>query len=360
MAVNIPPLASVERVSTCVWRVLGGNPSKFTLQGTNTYLLGVGKERILVDTAQGLPEWRRDLAKAVEDAEKGLNGKVEIRDCILTHWHHDHVMGIPDVRALSPGVKVYKHLSNTYDPDQTLTKEEILDINDGQRFSIGSDSDNTLFEIEAFHAPGHAKDHMCLLITKSPDPEEVGCIFTADNVLGHGTAVFEDLTLYVKSLHLMKEHVGENRRAFPGHGAVIVDAKAKLDEYIVHRKMREDEAVNVLIYGTTSRPGQAPLKTAEGFPQSQQPPEGHESGLGKELVMGKEWESMDMVKVIYRMYPENLWGPAEGGLLQVLDKLQKDGKVEKTENGKWKASEATMKEAIAEAGSVRSRSPVKL
>lgn len=365
MAVNIPPLASIERVSTCIYRILGGNPSKFTLQGTNTYLLGVGKDRILVDTAQGMPEWKHDLTKTItEDAKRDTGGQeqVVIRDCILTHWHHDHVMGIPDVRALNSDVKIYKHLSNQYDPDQTLTREKIHDINDGQRFSVGSKSDNTLFEVEAFHAPGHAKDHMCLLITQSPDEEEVGCIFTADNVLGHGTAVFEDLSSYVRSLHLMKERAGNNRRAFPGHGAVINDARAKLDEYIFHRKMREDEAVNVLVYGTTSKPGQGPLKTAEGFPQSQQAPGdgAHESGLGKELVMGKEWASMEMVKVIYRLYPENLWGPAEGGLLQVLDKLLKDGKVEKTEDGRWKASEMVMKEALAEEGSNRSRSPMKL
>lgn len=353
MAVNIPSLPTVEQLSPSIWRILGGNPSKFTLQGTNTYLLGRGRERILVDTAQGLSEWRESLYGTM--LRQG--GNVKVVSCILTHWHHDHVMGIKDVREYSPSVKVHKHLGNSFDPDQTLRKEEIYDIEDGQRFSVGSEKDGDLFEIEAFHAPGHAKDHMCLLVTKSSDEEEVGCIFTADNVLGHGTAVFEDLKTYVESLHLMKRKAGESRRAFPGHGAVIGDARAKLDEYITHRKMREDEAMNVLIYGTTTAPGKAPLKSAEGFPQSVPPVEAE---AGKELVLGKEWDSMEMVKVIYRMYPENLWGPAEGGLLQVLDKLKKDGKVGKTSAGKWKASEVVMKDVVAEAESARSRSPNKL
>ena len=355
MAVNIPSLPQVEQVSPSIWRIIGGNPSKFTLQGTNTYLLGRGRERILVDTAQGMQSWRDALYETMLRA----GGTAKITSCILTHWHHDHVMGVKDVRGYSPSVKVYKHLSNKYDPDQTLTKEEILDIENGQRFSVGSDKEGDLFEVEALHAPGHAKDHMCLLVTKSPDEDEVGCIFTADNVLGHGTAVFEDLATYVASLKLMRSRTGENRRAFPGHGAVIGDAHAKMDEYITHRRMREEEAMNVLIYGTTTAPGKAPLKTAEGFPPSVPPPEGA-AQEGKELVFGKEWESMEMVKVIYRMYPESLWGPAEGGLLQVLDKLQGDGKVEKTSDGKWKASEALVKTALAEAGSIRSRSPLKL
>lgn len=358
MAVNIPALPDVAQVSSSIWRILGGNPSKFTLQGTNTYLLGRGRERILVDTAQGLQAWKDKLYETL--LREG--GNVKVKTCILTHWHHDHVLGIKDVRAYSPGVKVHKHLGKEYDPDQTLTKEDILDIDDGQLFSVGSEKDGDLFEVEAFHAPGHAKDHMCLLVTKSPDPEEVGCIFTADNVLGHGTAVFEDLATYIESLHLMKRRTGKGKRAFPGHGEVIGDAIAKLDEYITHRKMREDEAMNVLIYGTTTQPGKPPLKTAEGFPQSVPPANAGADGvqIGKEIVMGKEWESMEMVKVIYRMYPENLWGPAEGGLLQVLDKLKGDGKVENTASGKWKASESVMKDVLAEAGTVRSRSPMKL
>ncbi|KAK5086767.1 hypothetical protein LTS08_007180 [Lithohypha guttulata] len=353
MAVNIPSLPEVERISTSIWRILGCNPSKFTLQGTNTYLLGKGSERILVDTAQGLPQWKDKLYETM--LQEGET--VKIKTCVLTHWHHDHVMGVKDVRGYSPSVKVYKHLGNRYDPDQTLQDEEILDIENGQKFSVGSEKDGNLFEVEAVHAPGHAKDHMCLLITKSSDPAEIGCIFTADNVLGHGTAVFEDLSAYVSSLKLMKERVGQGRRAFPGHGSVIDNAQLKLDEYITHRSMREDEAINVLIYGTTTAPGKSPLKTAEGFPQSVPPPE---ADIGKELVLGKEWKSMEMVKVIYRMYPENLWGPAEGGLLQVLEKLRGDGKVEKTAGGKWKASDSLMRDVVPDGVDAGSRSPVKL
>lgn len=352
MAVNIPALPEVERVSSSIWRILGANPSKFTLQGTNTYLLGRGKERILIDTAQGMDQWRASLYDVLKK-----DGNPQIKTCILTHWHHDHVMGIPDVRNHSPNVKVYKHLGNSYDPDRTMTKEEIIDFLDGTRFSVGSEQDGDLLEVEALYTPGHAKDHMCLLITKSPDPEEIGCIFTADNVLGHGTAVFENLAQYVASLKLMKERVGVSRRAFPGHGAVINDAKQKLDEYIAHRQMREDEAMNVLCYGTTTAPGKAPLKSVEGFPQSVPPPT---EEIGKEVVLGKEWRSMEMVKIIYRMYPENLWGPAEGGLLQVLQKLADDGKVVKTVDGKWKALEEVMKSGVAEVGTARGKSPNKL
>jgi hypothetical protein len=36
---------------------------------------------------------------------------------------------------------------------------------------------------------------------------------------------------------------------------------------------------------------------------------------------------MDIVKVIYKDYPESLWEPAERGIRQILDKLKLEGKV---------------------------------
>lgn len=40
-------------------------------------------------------------------------------------------------------------------------------------------------------------------------------MFTGDNVLGHGTAVFEDLIVYLNSLSRMREQF--KGRAYPGH-----------------------------------------------------------------------------------------------------------------------------------------------
>lgn len=115
-------------------------------------------------------------------------------------------------------------------------------------------------------------------------------MFTADNVLGQGTAVFEDLAAYMKSLDSMSKQF--KGRAYPGHGPVIEDGPAKILEYMKHRKQREQQVLDVLARDT-------------------------EGG----------WTSMDIVKVIYKDYPESLWEPAERGVLQILDKLQNEGKV---------------------------------
>jgi ribonuclease/clavin/mitogillin len=184
---------------------------------------------------------------------------------LLSHWHHDHIQGVPDLLAHSPNTKVYKN-----EPG-----DDWLPISDGQKFETEGAT------LRAFYCPGHTTDHMAFVL------EEEDAMFTADNVLGQGTAVFEDLATYMKSLDNMREQF--KGRAYPGHGPVIEDGPAKILEYIKHRKQREKQVLDVL----------------------------------KEGEMG----SMDIVKVIYKDYPESLWAPAERGILQILEKLKMEGKV---------------------------------
>ncbi len=201
-----------------------------------------------------------------------------VAQAILTHWHHDHVGGMADLLKISPSTQIYK---NQHGLGQ-------LELGDGQILAVDGAT------LRALHAPGHTVDHMVLIL------EEEDAIFTGDNVLGHGTAVFEDLATYLASLDMMQHQC--SGRAYPGHGDVIEDAKATTQEYIKHRQEREKQVMQVLD-GTMSF--------------------GEMAKSGR----GAEWKSMDMVKVIYKDVPENLHLPAERGLLQVLRKLEGEKRV---------------------------------
>jgi len=143
-------------------------------------------------------------------------------------------------------------------------------------------------------------------------------MFTGDNVLGQGTAVFEDLSTYIGSLEKMRTLF--SGRAYPGHGPVIDDGKAKILEYIRHRQQREDQVLQVL-----RSPCPLPETTTPGLE-----PEG--------------WPSMEIVKVVYKDVPENLHLAAHGGIIQVLKKLQAEGKVDEADStGVWRVkNQATL------------------
>ena len=59
-------LPDLDRWSNRVVVALGQNPGAFTGPGTNTYLVGTGPERILLDTGQGLPAYLPILEQALD------------------------------------------------------------------------------------------------------------------------------------------------------------------------------------------------------------------------------------------------------------------------------------------------------
>ena len=172
------------------------------------------------------------------------------------------------------------------------------EIKDGQVFSVEGAA------LRAVFSPGHTEDHMALIL------EEEDAMFTGDNVLGQGTAVFEDLLTYIKSLEKMKAMF--HGRAYPGHGPVIPDGPATIADYIQHRQQREDQVLAVL-KSDIHHPDR---------PYKEKP---------------DEWTSMEIVKIIYRDVPEILHDAANRGILQILHKLQAEDKViEVEETQKWR------------------------
>ncbi|CCG84242.1 protein of unknown function [Taphrina deformans PYCC 5710] len=274
----LPLVPDVTTLSKRVIRILGQNgPSKFVLQGTNTYLIGTGKSRILLDTGEGVPEYLPHLT-SVLDREKCSISKV-----LLSHWHHDHVDGLPSVRDLlqsraQPDPEVWKF---PHESDE----EGWLSLRDQDEIQVEGAT------LRAVHTPGHTTDHLSFLLL------EDNVLFTADHILGGSTSVFEDLKTYMSSLRKLDGlQVGT---LYPGHGLEMKNGVQIIKDYINHRQAREDQIVKVL----------------------------------QEIRSGS---AMDIVKVVYRDVREDLHFAAEHGVTQHLAKLEQEGRVSQQKGDHWK------------------------
>lgn len=191
-------------------RVLAPNPSVYTLEGTNTWVIGDGPT-IVIDPGPDDEGHRIEV----------LDAAGEVTAVLVTHDHEDHAAG-----ALALAERTGADLwAWRVDGAERLT--------DGQRFVAPG------VELTAVHAPGHSADHTVFL-----EPTE-GALFTGDAVLGRGTSFIDppdgDLARYLSSLHRLLE-LGP-RTIYPGHGPILTDAPATLRTYLAHREEREKEVL---------------------------------------------------------------------------------------------------------------------
>jgi hydroxyacylglutathione hydrolase len=216
-----------------VGRVLGLNPGLMTGPGTNTYLVG-RRDPILIDTGAGVADYPLLLERYL--AERGWTQPSRV---ILTHRHRDHLGGVAGLRERYRGLAVAKMIHK----DAELP-EGIADLRDGQ---VVEGEGVTLVPV---HTPGHASDHLCYYLI------EEKALFTGDVILAGSTTVIPsddgDLGDYMASLRRLQEL--DVRRIYPAHGPVIDDAPAKIQEFIDHRLLREQQILDALGDGLDTIP----------------------------------------------------------------------------------------------------------
>lgn len=212
--------------------ILGRNPGLLTGPGTNTYLLG-GADLLLIDTGAGVAGYAGALAAAA--------GGEPVRRVLVTHAHSDHMGGVPQVRERYPGASFFKMPWDAEDGRYGVRPEPLAD---GATVTHGG------ITLRAIYTPGHAPDHLCFFW------EEERVLFSGDLIVGAGTVVIPrdggDMAAYMRSLERLFDW--EIRAIYPGHGPVIEDPKAKIQEYLDHRRMREQQVVEALRAGLRTIP----------------------------------------------------------------------------------------------------------
>lgn len=164
-------------------------------------------------------------------------------------------------------------------------------IADGETIQIDSTT-----SLQAIYTPGHTDDHVGFLLCRGDGEEQA--LLSGDCVLGCGTTVFDDLSEYMHSLHVLRERLEQDPRIrviLPGHGPVICDGLARINEYIAHRTEREHKIL---------------------------------CELGKEAGAARWLTSLQLVARVYPPLSALLTLSAQHNVILHLEKLRKEGRVE--------------------------------
>ena len=191
--------------------VRADNPGPYTLSGTNTWVVGHD------------PAWVIDPGPDLSDHLDAVAAEVEARGgaggIAVTHDHLDHVEGVLALRDRlgRPPVAAARFAAD-------------VRLSDGARFG----------PLVAYPVPGHAPDHFAFVLD--------GACFTGDAVLGEGSVFVEaDLAGYLEGLERLRELPLEV--ICPGHGPPVWEPRAKLEQYLAHRRERERKLLLALYDG---------------------------------------------------------------------------------------------------------------
>lgn len=219
----------------------------------------------------------------IEHLRSVLNKEnASIGTILLTHWHHDHIGGVADVFPIvSNDATVWKY-PRTDDADVYDTipaSVQVRPLVDGQVFAVDGAT------VEVVHTPGHTTDHVVLHM------KENNSLFSGDCILGEGTAVFEDLFDYMRSLQIILDRAPSV--IYPAHGNIIADDPlGKIRFYIEHRNRRESQIFDVLRNDA-----------------------------------GRLYTAMQLVQVIYVETPQELWPAAAYNVEHHLQKMAKEDRI---------------------------------
>ncbi len=226
----VPLLKNVQRLTA-------PNSGVMTGPGTNSYLVGdPATGYIAIDPGPADPEHLEKLWRAAAG---------DIRAIVCTHSHPDHSPGAAPLQALcvqvgqnAPPILGLRsaptaRVASAFTPERELAHGERLVL------SAKVADAATNHTLQVIHTPGHAANHLCLLL------EEDGLLFSGDHILNGSTTVVDppdgNMADYLDSLDALDaacEKQGVNF-ILPAHGYVLGEARGAIARLKAHRLARE-------------------------------------------------------------------------------------------------------------------------
>jgi glyoxylase-like metal-dependent hydrolase (beta-lactamase superfamily II) len=227
-----------------VRRIVANNPGPFTYKGTNTYLIGQGRQIALIDPGPADDAHFEAIMRAV--------GASRIADILITHTHRDHVDGLARLReatgartwgfgrtAVTRGTRRTSPSGSEF-VDQDFAPDRVL--KDGDSF------EGEGFALLALHTPGHAPDHLCFAL------EGTKILLSGDHVMAWNTSVVAPpegkMRDYIGSLERLLQRSDEVY--FPGHGGRLFQPQRVVKAYVLHRRMREQAILDCIRAGRST------------------------------------------------------------------------------------------------------------
>ena len=272
----VPLLKNVQRLTA-------PNSGVMTGPGTNSYLVGdPATGYIAIDPGPQDAEHLQRLWRAAGG---------DIRMIVCTHSHPDHSPGAAPLQQLcvqagrakppilglpsAPTARADSHFT----PDRALQNHELLALT-----GKGPEGEIT-HTLQAIHTPGHAANHLCLLLL------EDGLLFSGDHILNGSTTVINppdgNMADYLDSLDRLDALCVQHGVDFivPAHGYVLGEARAAIAHLKAHRLAREAKV----------------LAAMQALPDG---------------------SMEDWVRLVYADVPERMWPVAQRSLLAHVERIR--------------------------------------
>ncbi|MDP3520146.1 MAG: MBL fold metallo-hydrolase [Hydrogenophaga sp.] len=213
-----------------VLRLTAPNPGFMTGPGTNSYLIGDPHTGyVAIDPGP-------DDAGHIERLWRACGG--QIRHIVCTHSHPDHSPGARRLQALCAERPPILGLASAATARADSQFQPDRELADGELIVLQAEDTDT-HTLQVVHTPGHAANHLCLLLI------EDCLLISGDHILNGSTTVISppdgEMQAYLDSLDKLAALCRQHGADFilPAHGHVLGDAPGAIAHLKAHRLKRE-------------------------------------------------------------------------------------------------------------------------